>query len=320
MKRTFAALIAALSACGGAHLTAEEARSAVPSASQAALGEPAGTTAAGAALTATAVAAPGPATAAYASDTIRLARAVNGGVAWTLGALERVVALPPTACAGDTCTWGPWTGPFEVNAWQLTVTRVDDHYAWAFAGQPRTDAAAAFVTFVAGNAWTTGVRHVGHGDFALDLDAAARLARRTDDPAPQRGRIEVRYDNRAAAQVGVTFLGTDDDAAPGTRVNAAYAFTAAAAGGDLQVATRNLTSGAALTLHSRWTATGAGRGDATFSDGAGATYARSQCWAGAARLFDLVFQVTAPPQASDAGAESACAPFLAAEPPALAAP
>jgi hypothetical protein len=321
MKRAivlFAALLAA--GCGRQlQLTADEARGAVPSASQAQIGVP---QASGAALTA----APAPgdvttfATAEYAADTIALSAAVNGGVLWTLGIVELVVAFPPTSCAGDTCTWGPGSNALEVNDWQLTVTKKDDQeYAWALSGRPKTDPSAAFVAFLSGEAFTTGVKHVGHGTILIDFDAAASLARRTTDPAPQIGKISIAYDNTSGGHVSAQFLGMQDAQVSTQRVNAAYQFAATAAGGDLQVATRNLTTGAQLTLHSRWNDAGAGRGDASFTIGT-ATFGRSQCWDGAATLFNLVFQATTPlADPGDVGTESLCA-FASAQPPTLTVP
>ena len=327
MKRTIASLAAAaaLAACGGGSktLTADEARAAVPGADQAKLAVPGGSsaaaTAAGGAFALTAGA-----QAEYARDTIALAGAVNLGVVWTLGVVETVVGFPATSCAGAACTWGPWGSdqPFEVNLWQLTVTRVDDaQYQWALAGQPKATPAAPFTTVVSGTAFPSGVRHVGHGSFVLDLDAAASLPRKLGEPDAQSGRIEATYDNRTDRSVGVKFVGTDDASAPGTQVNAAYPFVGQPGGGDLQVATRNLTSGARFTLHSRWTATGAGRGDASFSQDVN-TVARSQCWDAntASPPFALLYQTTSPGAATDdGGSETACA-FSQAVPPSITAP
>jgi hypothetical protein len=321
MKRAIALIASVLltAACGGKTITAEEARGAVPGASQAQVGVP---DQQGQALTAT----PGGSeatsdvTAEYAAETIALAAAVNGGVAFTLGIVELVVSLPPTSCSGDTCTWGPGSGPLEVNDWQLTVTKkADNDYVWALAGRPKTDPGAGFTSIVSGEAFTTGVRHVGHGTLLVDMDAAAGLAHKTTDPQNLSvGTISATYDNTSGRNVSVQFLGTKDPAEPTQTVNAAYQFAATASGGDLQVATRNLTTQAALTLHSRWTDTGAGRGDAAFTLG-GVTFSRSQCWDGASTLFNLVYQVTSPDDLSGTGSESACA-FSPAQPPTITAP
>lgn len=312
MKRAIVVVAAALTACGGAqqHLTAEEARAAMPGAQQAQVGAPQQ-----AALTA----APrsgeaGVVTAEYAAATINLALAVNGGVAWTLGLVELVVSLPPTSCAGDTCTWGPGSSAFDVNDFQLTVTKKDTaDFVWALQGRPKSDPTAAFVTVVSGEAFTTGVRHVGHGTLLLDMDAGATLARKTTDPAPQTGRISATYDNTSGAHVSVQFLDTQDANDPTQKVNAAYQFSATSDGGDLQAATRNLASGARFSLHSRWLGTGAGRGDAAFSVSSVAV-ARSQCWDAASTLFNLTFQGTTPADASDMGLESSCAFAVAVAP------
>jgi hypothetical protein len=321
MKRAIALIASVLltAACGGKTITAEEARGAVPGASQAQVGVP---DQQGQALTAT----PGGSeatsdvTAEYAAETIALAAAVNGGVAFTLGIVELVVSLPPTSCSGDTCTWGPGSGPLEVNDWQLTVTKKDDNdYVWALAGRPKTDPSAGFTSIVSGEAFTTGVRHVGHGTLLVDMDAANGLARKTTDPQNLSvGKISATYDNTSDRNVSAQFLGTKDPVELTQTVNAAYQFAASSSGGDLQVATRNLTTQAALTLHSRWTDTGAGRGDAAFTLG-GVTFSRSQCWDSASTLFNLVYQVTNPDDSSGTGSESACA-FSPAEPPSITAP
>ena len=322
MKRAiaFVASVLLIAACGGETITEEEARGAVPGASQAQVGVP---DQQGQALTAAPAGseATSDATAPYAAETIALAAAVNGGVAFTLGIVELVASLPPTSCSGDTCTWGPGSGPLEVNDWQLTVTKKgEDDYVWALAGRPKTDPSAGFTSIVSGEAFTTDVRHVGHGTLVVDMDAAAGLARKTTDPQDLPvGKISATYDNTSDRNVSVQFLGTKDPVEPTQTVNAAYQFAATASGGDLQVATRNLTTEAALTLHSRWTDTGAGRGDAAFTLG-GVTVSRSQCWDSASTLFNQVYQVTSPADpSSDMGSESACA-FPSAQPPTITAP
>jgi len=302
MKRAVLLFVAVLgAACGGKTLTAEEARSAMPSADQARIGTPSGS-----ALTAAPRGAEAFVTADFAVDTRNLAAAVNGGVAWTLGTVELVVALPPTSCSGDTCTWGPGSGVFDVNDWQLTVTKKDEHeYVWGLAGRPKSSPSSGFITIVSGTAFTTAVRHVGHGDLVVDMDAAKGLDHLTTDPV-QSGKIEATYDNTQHPHVAVTFLGTDD-ANSTAKVNAAYQFDASAAGGDLQVATRNLSTNDTFTLHSHWTGVGAGRGDAKFAGAA--TYTETQCWDSNATAFDLLYQVSSPAQASDTVgvSESACA-------------
>ena len=323
MKRALVLIAAALTACGGSQkLTAEEASTAMPGASQAQLGTPHG----GAALTA--ASALSFQTAEYAADTEALAGSVNTGIGWTLGIVEAVVTnFPPTSCAGDTCVWGPGSAPLDVNDWEITVTKKDvNDYTWTLQGKSKVDPAATWISFVSGEAFTTGVKHVGHGTLSIDLDAAAGLARKTTDPAPQSGKITGTYDNTSGRQVSVQFIGTQDDKDPTQKVNAAYQFASASAGGDLQIATRNLTTGTELQLHSRWTDVGAGRADATYAQPAvggqaAVNLSRSQCWDGASSLFNLTYQLTTPTfvGSGDTGLETSCV-FSSAAPPTLTVP
>jgi hypothetical protein len=319
MKRALVLVAAALTACGGSQkITAEEARNAMPGTSQAQLTTPQG----GNALTA-AVAADAYTRADYAFETVALAASVNLGVAWPLGVLELVTALPPTSCAGDTCTWGPGSEATDLNDWQITVTKKDSSdYLWTMQGKSKSDPAAQWIAFVSGEAFTTGVRHVGHGTLVVDLDLAGGLARDPQE-AKQIGKISATYDNTSGRHVSVQFVGTQDDKNPAQKVNAAYQFASTSTGGDLQVSIRNLSTGEKLQLHSRWTGVGAGRGDASFFDGVAQTYTRSQCWNGALTLFDMTYQVTDPVVTSglnpDMGAESACV-FATAELPTITVP
>jgi hypothetical protein len=289
MKRAIALIASVLltAACGdGEPITAEEARKAMPSAEQAQIATPSGSSSlavsgGGSALVAKPrsgdVAVGG---APFAADTIVLAGAVNGGVAWTLGFVKFIASLPPTKCEGDTCTWGPGSGALDLNEFKLTVTKVDDHFTWAFAGRPKSNSSGDFTTFVSGNAWPSGTEYVGHGDLTIDLAATEGLEHLGSDPDPQGKIVVTNYDNRSARHLEVQFLGMSDGAASVKGTNAAYQFDATSAGGDLQVATRNLDTGVTLELHSRWDATGAGRGDAAVSDTV--VYTESQCWSSAA--------------------------------------
>jgi hypothetical protein len=304
MKRAIALTIAALMvACGGKPITPEEARGAMPSKEQAQIATPGDASAlagaqAGNALTnahgGSELAVGG---APFAIDTILLAAAVNGGVAWTLDIVQLIASLPPTKCQADTCTWGPGSGALDLNEFQLAVTKQDDHYAWALSGRAKSSSTAGFTTFVSGNAWPSGVRHVGHGDLILDLGATAALAHLGTDPDPQGKVVVSNYDNRSGGHLAVQFLGMADSTQTAAQklVNAAYQFDATADGGRLQVATRNLATGEILELNSRWNATGAGRGDAAYSGLA--VYTESQCWSSAASSFSQVYDdtSTAPP-------------------------
>lgn len=311
MKNTFVPIVSmaaalSLTACGGGAITAQEARGAMPSSSQATIPAPESSSSAQALSAAGSTSADATvAMAPFAAESRALAHAVNGGVVWTLDLVQLVAALPPTSCTGDTCTWGPGSGALDLNDWKLTVTKIDDHYAWSLAGQPKARAAAGFATIVSGNAWPSGVPHVGHGDVLFDLDAGGTLDHLASDPAGT-GKITVAYDNRAGRTLDVEFLGMTDEHDASQRANARYRYADGAAGGDLQVATKNTTTNATLGLHSRWLPGGAGRGDAVATDANG-TWQVSECWGAGSDGFALVYQLSTPAQASDTGSESACA-------------
>jgi hypothetical protein len=301
------ALLAALaSACGNDKpLTAEEARAALPHAAVAQVGAPSasagatGLTAEGGRATAAV------SNSAFFNLSTALAFSVNTGVGATLGVLQAVVSLPPTKCEADTCTWGPGAGPLDYNVHRLTVTKVGDHYDFALAAEPKSQPGSGFVTYLSGSAFPGAAPRRGHGTFTVDFDEAAKF----DGPhGDDTGSIVVQYDARTTPAIGVQFLGMVDRENPGTgavpnKVNAAYAFAATGAGGDLQVAFRTLAPNApkTLSLHARWDATGAGRGDVEFG-AAGFTYQESECWAGGASAFALVYDTN-----PATGAEAACA-------------
>ncbi len=332
MKRVIAlTLVALASACGGAQkLTAEEARGAMPAKEQAQIGSP--SQSAAAALTAgeRSSALVNANEAPFFDLTAAYAIAVNGGVAWVLDVVKLVVALPPTTCAAETCTWGPGTGAFDFNTWQLVVTKVDaGHYSWALQARPNSDASASFASIVSGEAFPTGNPNVGSGGFTLDLDAAATLDRSRNAPPPGTGKIQATYDNTnpAAVTVQVTFLGTEDrsNLAQPQKVNAAYQFLGSASGGDLQIVSRNTSTSETVQFRSRWTATGEGRGDAKYDDGRGNVATSSECWQGNTTGFDMVYSSTVPAGVpglpADMGAAASCnASFSAAAYPTISVP
>ena len=301
MKRAIAIIAAlAAAACGGTTgsttgsssgpITADEARSAIPSQDQAKIEVPQNS-----ALTA----APGSAEANVAAAelarvTIWLSTSVNLSVAAPLVLVRTIVDFPPTSCDGDTCTWGPGSSWHDLNEFKLTVTKVEDHYSWALSGRPKSTPTADFTAFIYGNAWPSGQRWVGHGDFTVDLDAAATGLDRFED-SPTMGKIEVtNYDNRDGEQkVSVKFLAMADQDHPGHEINTAYQYQNGSTGGDLQVATSDVETDVGITLHSQWKSTGEGRGDAHVTD-APLPYDRSQCWDTAASHFALVYDSVGP--------------------------
>jgi hypothetical protein len=296
MKRAIAIIAAlAAAACGGTTgsttgsssgpITADEARSAIPSQDQAKIEVPQNSALA---------AAPGSAEATvdaalFARLTIWLSGSVNLSVAAPLVTVQTIVDSPPTSCDGDTCTWGPGSSWHDLNEFKLTVTKVDDHYSWALSGRPKSTPSADFTAFIYGNAWPSDQRWVGHGDFTADLDAAATGLDRFED-SPTMGKVEVTYDNRDGQQmVSVKFLGMADQDNSGHTLNAAYQYQNASTGGDLQIATSDLETSVGITIHSQWKPTGEGRGDADIED-----YHQSQCWGTAASGFALLYDSLGP--------------------------
>lgn len=293
MKRALVLIAAALTACGGSQkIDATSARNALPTAASVQIDTPAQS---GQALTAAGqellVAKP--------SDAYQLTRNVAGmvnlGVGLWIGLVEFVVVLPPTSCAVDTCTWGPWaeTDPLKVPAtYQLSVTKeADAHYTYKFSAAP--GASSTFVDIVAGDVTTNGVPHQGSGSFTVDFDAARTINAANTDT----GKLVVTHTNVGELKITEDLTGGTDQSGDhkGQTVNAKYAFDRTGTGGDLQVALHypvvgNNAVDTRFTFHSRWNTTGAGRTDYTYA--APTSNELSECWGPRtdALPFDLEFQ------------------------------
>lgn len=222
------------------------------------------------------------------------ASAVNGGVFWTLAPIAFLTEfVPPTACTDTACTWGPGAGAEDLNNWMLVVTKRGDAYDYTLSGAPKSPAGSPFVTVISGVAYPGPSRHRGRGSFAVDFDQVwGGLAHPAGAVQQDFGTLSVAYDARAALHLDVTFLDSKNNDDPGAdpanpnRTNAVYAFDATATGGDLQLGWRTLPPYTAeylqqtISLHTRWNAGGAGRGDFNYArPGAEASF--SQCWDGA---------------------------------------
>ena len=324
MKKIIAILaVAALAGCGKG-LTAAEVRQAMPSKEEVKIGTPPGSPAltadSGVAPAATVTASP------ILLTSLALAVAVNGGTWWTLFVLENVVAQTPTSCSGDTCTWGPGSGTFDVNVYKLVVTEVSGHYEYTLSAEPKSRPGSGFVSILTGNAYPSGTPHKGHGDFTADFDAAAQLDHIAGWTQTDFGTLAITYDNRTDVAVTATFLDGRNANRPGpdpanpNRVNAAYDFKASASGGDLQVAWRTLPPDTAKTanLHSRWTTTGQGRGDVKLTAGATATW--NECWLGNTAQFQLGYRMWNGTVDAGFADIATCGPFTVADYGTLTAP
>jgi hypothetical protein len=243
-----------------------------------------------------------------------LSVAFNTTVAFPIGLVRLVVAFPPTSCADETCTWGPWSDALATVEWKLTVTKVArGHFTYVFAGHLKAQPSAGFVPVLTGTAFPES-RFKGHGNFVVDMDAARSL------DGTDTGRLEATYDNRTALSIEATFVGFTDKQT-GEVGNARYAYLETSAQGDLQVAFRNRTASpeATLSLHSRWTLpTGQGRGDAFFTQGP-LSYDAHECWGDSAQGFQVVYWNSNDPNQPASGNETDCA-YAGSQPPTFAAP
>ena len=315
--------VVALAGCGKG-LTAAEVRQAMPNKDDVKIGTPPGSTALAADSAVVPMATVTPSGLFLTS--LALAVGVNGGTLVILTLLEAVVNQPPTSCSGDTCTWGPGSGTFDVNVFKLSVTEVSGHHEYTLSAEPKSKPGSGFVSFLTGNAYPSGTPHKGHGDFTIDFDAEARLDHIAGWTQTDFGTLAITYDNRTDVAVTATFLdgrNADDpgpDPANPNRFNAAYDFTSSLSGGDLQVAWRTLPPDTARTvsLHSRWTTTGQGRGDVKLTPGAIATW--NECWLGNTAQFQLGYQMVNDLVNASFADIAACGPFSAADYATLTAP
>lgn len=296
MKRLSVAVVALLAtACGQKDLSAEQIRQAMPLAADLHIAAPDPTSPTGllagergpSALVAPLPVAP---QSPLAIASWKLAIAVNGGVYWTLAPIAWFTqVVPPTKCDPDACTWGPGSGAADLNVWKLVVAKKGDAFEYSLFGAAKSRGGTAFVTVIHGMAWPGAQPNRGTGGFEIDFDSAwAGLDHPATEARQDFGSLTVNYDVRADLLLLARFLNarnTDDpglDPASPNRVNAAYAFGASAAGGDLQVGWRTLPAGVAertVALHTRWLTGSGGRADvaATAPSGSGAW---SECWGG----------------------------------------
>ena len=204
----------------------------------------------------------------------------NGGSAWVLLLLHTIVQYPVTSVSGDTYTWGPWSDALDPAEYRLDVTaQTDGTYDYVFVGRNKTVANSQFETVLNGHADPTAGELQGNGNFTLDLDASKRVD--PIDNANNKGAIAAHYD-LAKKSLALHIISTDDNNAP---VVADYAYQEGVDGsGDMTFDIQGNAGGTALnedmTVRSRWTADGAGRGDARVAGGdlGTAQAIASECW------------------------------------------
>ncbi len=206
----------------------------------------------------------------------------NGGTAWVLILIHTITQFPVTSVHGNVYEWGPWSGSaLDPAIYKLDVTaNADGTFDYTLSGHAKSDPNPAdFAAIIQGHAVPGANDGPGTGMFLIDFDAA-----RAVDPvanANNKGQVQVDYDI-PSKHLDLAITTTD---ANGQAVTANYTYDEATDGSAQMVfdVLANLGGTSAeeeVTLHSRWLATGAGRGDARLTGGdLGATQAiASECW------------------------------------------
>jgi hypothetical protein len=325
-----AAVTLVATACGQKDLSADTVRAAIPLADDLRITAPDPTSPTGlwqGARGPAMVAAPGAqavaGTSPLAVASWNLATAVNGGVYWTLAPIAWFTRMAPSArCDPDACTWGPGSEAVELNVWKLVVAKKGDAFEYSLFGAPKSTGGTAFVTVLHGKAWPGAQRNRGTGGFEVDFESAwGGLDHPGNEVRQDFGSLTVSYDLRAELLLLATFYNARNANEPGldpanpNRVNAAYAFGASAAGGDLQVGWRTLPAGVTertVALQTRWLAGSGGRADLVATTGS-ATTSTSECWGGPP-LWTMTYD-----SANAFGLESSCV-FPIAAPPTITVP
>lgn len=219
-------------------------------------------------------------TAAWYVATRDITRTFNGGSAWVLTLIHAIVQYPVTSTSGNTSTWGPWHDALSPAEYKLDVTALGDGtYSYQLSGRSRTQAGAQFEVVIDGKADPRAGEAKGSGEFLIDFDAGKRV--NPVDSSDAKGSVDAKYD-LSKRHLDLTIMTTD---AAGKPVQAEYAYDDTADGGgrmafDLHTNIGGTAAVENVSLHSRWQATGAGRGDARLSGGdLGAVQATaSECW------------------------------------------
>ncbi len=204
----------------------------------------------------------------------------NGGAAWVLTLLHAIVQYPVTSVSGNTYTWGPWSNALDPAEYRLDVTaNGDGTYAYSLSGRNKTQSGSQFQMIITGDADPTAGELAGNGHFTLDLNASHSVDP-IDNPT-DKGVIDATYD-LAAKKLSLHIDTTDDH---GAAEVADYAYAEGTDGsGDMTFNVFGNAGGTAaneqMTVRSRWTAAGAGRGDARIAGGDLGTVQAiaSECW------------------------------------------
>ena len=226
----------------------------------------------------------------------------------------------PTSCDATSCTW-QGSGPLDRVDYKLVVSRDGDgvSFDWSLSGAVKPG--TTYVTFATGVAKPGPQRHHGSGNFQIDFDKMATLG----IAGNATGLMQVTsYSNVGPAQLGVTFLGANDNDHPGQKNNVVYSYkNDTSGGGDVDFAMHNTTSGDRFAVHSRWKNDGRGRADVTALPTGYTSISVSECWGAAP--FNVVYFTSTEKAAiafwagPDSGAEAQCA-YSPADPSEMTAP
>ena len=261
---------------------------------------------------------------------------VNAHVLAMMALLETISLLPPTEVGDDYRVWGPSEPQgLEAVAWRMRVDkRAEGHFGFVLEGAPKANP-SAFQAVVSGEHFPGAQRPRGRGSMTLHFDHYRAVSQ---DPCRD-GRVQVAWEATAELRsVEVSWEAYVDTCRDVTLTDTTYAYEQAAdhSGTFLFMAHDNIHEDAArpgletVTMRSRWNGDGLGRADVRLEGeeiaadlqaaGLEATsVVASQCWD---TLFRLTFADTAPEALRPLvvpllGEEAACAPFSAAEYPAL---
>ncbi len=286
---TITSLVAGVLACGGIDPEEEELSSAVPTRDDLALMVPAGSSSSSQSGEVGTI---DQALLGQRADmyqlTYSVSRSLNRSIWVGLNIIEGIVQQPPTFLQSGVATWGPWTPPLEPLTWMLNVQRKGPgKYAYALSARRKGHIKGKFVTILAGTS-VKGYSKYFSG-FAGTYWANASALNKLDPLTYQdTGKMAATYDTTGVKRA-IKLVLTDYSDNGGDKVNAAYTYLDRVdASGEFKYATRvdlhkdkSLSKKELYTVKSRWTAAGAGRGDATASGGdlpASVKVEITECW------------------------------------------
>jgi hypothetical protein len=207
---------------------------------------------------------------------------VNGIVGGVLDTLGKIASTPPSAVGPDSAGWGPFTDALSPVAGRLIIHRTGPGtHDFRVDLRPKSGSDADFKTFLLGTSTGATPHGPSEGSFSVDLTLAHTL-----DPVanPVDGQLVARW-NAGADRRDVHVHFTDVHAGPDAPANAdVNAIIQADGSGSLAFDAQANLLGSPDTIEtgkvrSRWTASGAGRGDVEVHDtDAGDGFLVTECW------------------------------------------